>query len=121
MKMWSQSFLTLVLGCLVLVAGAIFEHATANERTVEPLAPVTSGGGGVMEGKVVEVESHTLVVENLEGKVVRIPMPGKTRESAKNFSKGDYIEATVTPEGNTTSVRIVANPENHKKINPLIR
>jgi hypothetical protein len=74
-----------------------------------------------MEGKVVEVESHTLVVENLDGKIVRLPMPGKTGESAIDFSKGDYIEATVTPEGITTSVRIVGNPENHEMINPLIR
>jgi hypothetical protein len=117
MKMRSQSFLPLVLGCFVFV-GAMGEHAGANDRTVESPAPVNSG---VTEGKVVEVESHTLVVESLDGKVVRIPMPGKTEESSSEFSKGDYIEATVTPQGITTSVRIVPNPEKHPEINPTLR
>lgn len=118
MKIRSQSFLPLVLGCLALMIGAIGEDAGANDRIVEPPAPVTSG---VTEGKVVEVESHTLVVESLDGKVVRIPMPGKTGESSSEFSKGDYIEATVTPQGTTTSVRIVPNPEKHPEINPALR
>lgn len=118
MKMWSQSFLSLVVGCLALVAGAMGGHAGANDRTDEFPAPVTSG---VVEGKVVEVETHTLVVENLEGNVVRIPMPGKTGESAQKFTKGDYIEATITPQGITTSMRIVPNPEKHPELNPTLR
>ena len=74
-------------------------------------APTATGGSGVIEGTVVEVESHTLVVKKNDGETVRVPMPGKSGEPAGQFSKGDYIEASVTPEGTTTSVRIVANPK----------
>jgi hypothetical protein len=121
MMTWFKPLLAVMLVTLACFSGILSEYLQANELPGEDPAPVTSGGAGVVEGKVVEVETHTLVIEKLDGETVRVPMPGKTGESAGEFSKGDYIEATVTPEGVTTSVRTVVNPEKHEMINPGIR
>lgn len=117
----SQLFLAIVLVSLAFFSGILSDYLQANEQPGEDPAPVASGAAGVVEGKIVEVESQTLVVEKLDGDIVRVPMPGKTGETAQDFSKGDYIEASVTPEGLTTSVRVVVNPEKHEEINPNIR
>lgn len=79
-------------------------HASGSED--KEIAPVASGG--VLEGRVIEAENLTLVVEKANGEVVRVPMPGKSGESAENFSQGDHIEVAISPEGITTSVRKVA-------------
>lgn len=121
MMLWSKFLWAVALSTLACGAGVMSGYLHANELPGEDPAPVTSGGLGVIEGKVVEVETLTLVIEKPDGEIVRVPMPGKTGEPASTFSKGDYIEAAVTPGGITTSVRTVVNPEQHEMINPNIR
>lgn len=121
MMTWSKSLLAIALSTLAFGAGVMSGYPQAKVLPGEDPAPVTSGGAGVIEGKVVEVETLTLVVEKPDGEIVRVPMPGKAEEPTSTFSKGDYIEATVTPGGNTTSVRTVVNLEKHEMINPDIR
>lgn len=118
---WTKPILAVVLITLALVAGVISEFSHANELPGENRAPVAEGGTGVIEGKILEVEQHTLVLEKLDGQTVRVPMPGQSGEPASEFAKGEWVEATVTPEGFTTSVRSVANPRKHEQINPKIR
>lgn len=81
-------------------------YASGEDKKIAPVA------SGVVEGRVIETEHLTLVVEKANGEVVRVPMPGKSGESADDFSKGDYIEIAISPEGITTSVRKVAKEEN---------
>ncbi|MBA3967968.1 MAG: hypothetical protein H0X47_19775 [Nitrospirales bacterium] len=107
----------LLASILVLFGGLMPESVVADDIGQKGPAPVVSG---VIEGKVVEVETNTLVLEKNNGKIVRVHMPGKSGNTAADFSKGDYIEAVVTPEGITTSVRVVLNPEKYD-INPNIR
>jgi hypothetical protein len=121
MMTWSKTSLAIALSTLAFGAGVMSGYPQAKVLPGGDPAPVTSGGAGVIEGKVVEVEPLGLVIEKPDGETVRVPMPGKTGEAASTFSKGDYIEATVTPRGNTTSVRTVVNPEKHEMINPDIR
>ena len=118
---WSKLHLAIVLVSLAFFSGILSDYLQANDQPGADSAPVASGAAGVVEGTIVEVDSQTLVIEKLDGDIVKIPMPGKTGETAQEFSKGDYIEAAVTPEGLTTSVRVVANPEKHEEINPKIR
>jgi hypothetical protein len=118
---WIQPIVMVVLLTLALVAGVMSEYSQAEKMPAQDRAPVATGQPGVIEGKIVEVESHTLVLERLDGQTVRVPMPGKSGETAGEFEKGEWVEATVTPEGITTSVRTVANPKEHEMINPEIR
>jgi len=60
---------------------------------------------GTIEGEILEVEKHTLVIKKQNGEEVRVRMPGQTEESAKNFGVGDQVEVHVTPEGITTSIQ----------------
>lgn len=103
-----------------LTTGFTLDNIRADELPKNDPAPLSTGGQGVIEGKVIEVETHTLVVKKIDGNVVRVRMPGKSGEKAKDFSVGEYIEASVTPEGMTTSVRKVVNPQKHD-INENIR
>ena len=84
----------------------VFSHDSvpifAQEEKNVGLAPVLSG---IIEGKIMEVETNTLVVETENGKTVRIRMPGKSGKSASEFVQGEFIEAAVSPEGITTSVK----------------
>ncbi|MCA9422918.1 MAG: hypothetical protein KC592_18005 [Nitrospira sp.] len=98
---------------LVLLSAPLSGHLHAQETAMEEPSPIASGIGGVVEGKVMEVENHTLVIENSNGKTVRVRMPGKSGKSSSDFSKGNYIEAAVSPEGITTSVRILENMQKH--------
>ena len=92
----------LIILCLaILLAGIYSSPILAQPEQETGLAPVLSG---VIEGKIMEVEKNTLVVETESGKTVRIPMPGKSGKSASEFAQGEFIEAAVSPEGITTSV-----------------
>ena len=93
----------------VAASGVMPNQIHASERDQKEIAPV---GSGVIEGRVIEVEQLTLVIEKANGEVVRVPMPGKSGESSTDFEKGDYIEVAISPEGITTSVRKVAKTEN---------
>ncbi|MEX2492971.1 MAG: hypothetical protein WD425_14555 [Nitrospirales bacterium] len=115
--MQTRGTMWLLASMLVLLGGLMPEYVMADDIGQKGLAPIASG---VIEGKVVEVETNTLVLEKNNGKIVRVRMPGKSGNTAVEFSKGDYIEAVVTPEGITTSARVVLNPEKHD-INPNIR
>ena len=70
-------------------------------------APVASG---VYEGEVLEVENHTLVVKQTDGDIVRVRMPGKSGKKSSDFQIGDKVEASVSPEGITTSVKRQVQP-----------
>ncbi len=106
---WVNASLCVAAVVFVAASGVIPDiiHASGSEH--KEIAPVASGG--VLEGRVIEVENLTLVVEKANGEVVRVPMPGKSGESADDFSTGDYIEIAISPQGITTSVRKVAKEE----------
>lgn len=93
----------------VAASGVVPDNIHASTSDLKEIAPVASGG--VLEGRVIEAENLTLVVAKANGEVVRVPMPGKSGESASDYSKGDYIEVAISPEGITTSVRKVAKGE----------
>lgn len=106
---WGSSCLCVAMILFVAASGVIPYHLHASEPDQKEIAPVASG---VVEGRVIEAEQLTLVIEKANGEVVRVPMPGKSGESAADFEKGDYIEVAISPEGITTSVRKVAKTEN---------
>ncbi len=93
----------------VVASGLIPYPIHASEPDQKEIAPVASG---VIEGRIIEVEHLTLVIEKANGEVVRVPMPGKSGESSADFEKGEYIEVAISPQGITTSVRKVAKTEN---------
>lgn len=104
---WSSSCVATIV--FVVASGVIPYHIHASESDQKEIAPVAAG---VVEGRVIEAEELTLVIEKANGEVVRVPMPGKSGESSADFEKGDYIEVAISPEGITTSVRKVAKTEN---------
>jgi hypothetical protein len=106
---WNSSFVGVAMILFVVAPGVIPYHSHASAPDQKEVAPVASG---VVEGRVIEVERLTLVMEKSDGEVVRVPMPGKSGESSADFEKGDYIEVAISPEGITTSVRKVAKTEN---------
>jgi hypothetical protein len=103
---WGNLSVCVATILFVAASGVMPYHVHASEREKKEIAPVASGG--VMEGRVIEAEKLTLVVEKANGEVVRVPMPGKSGESSGDFAKGDYIEVAISPQGITTSVRKVA-------------
>lgn len=106
---WVNSCLRVTTILLVVGSGVIPYHSYASEPEQKEIAPIAAG---VVEGRVIEVEQLTLVIEKANGEVVRVPMPGKSGESSADFKKGDSIEVAISPEGITTSVRKVAKTEN---------
>jgi hypothetical protein len=100
-----------MVGAVLMVSPLYAEkldEETVQEKAVT--APVDPGPGGILVAKVVAVEPKALVVENTEGDISRVPMPGESGKTADDFSVGDKIEAVITPEGITTSVRPVPSP-----------
>ncbi len=65
-------------------------------------APIATG---TYHGQVLEVEEHTLVVKQADGEIVRVRLPGQSGYQASDFQVGDQVEATVSPQGVTTSVK----------------
>ncbi|GJL58257.1 MAG: hypothetical protein NPIRA03_11140 [Nitrospirales bacterium] len=106
---WVNSCVCVATMVFVAASGMIPNHIHASEPDQTEIAPVASG---VVEGRVIEAEQLTLVIEKANGEVVRVPMPGKSGESSSEFEKGDYIEVAISPEGITTSVRKVAQTKN---------
>ncbi len=106
---WGSSGVWVATILFVVASGVIPYPVHASEPDQKEMAPVASG---VVEGRVIEVEQLTLVIEKANGEVVRVPMPGKSGESSADFEQGDYIEVAISPEGVTTSVRKVAKTEN---------
>jgi hypothetical protein len=109
------SFFVLPVSFLVFSFGLV-AHLYAEKADDAVTAPIDSGPGGVLEAEVTAVEPNVLLVKKADGEVARVPMPGESGKSASDFSKGDKIEAVITPEGVTTSVRIVPSPTEESPI-----
>lgn len=108
---WRYSSVCAATILFVAAAGVIpYSLHASKPGDQKEIAPVASGG--VLEGRVIEAETLTLVVEKVNGEIVRVPMPGKSGDSSADFAKGDYIEVAISPEGITTSVRKIAKTEN---------
>jgi hypothetical protein len=92
-------------------------YVVANESCQNGPFPIASEIGGVIEGKVVEMEANTLVLEKTTEKSPEFTCLAKAKILQGIFQRGtvkrDYIEAAVSLEGITTSVRLVPNTKNH--------
>jgi hypothetical protein len=97
----------LPISVAVFSSGGLVEPVYADEKEDAVTAPIDKGPGGILEAEVTHVEENVLLVKKADGELSRIPMPGESGKSAKEFSKGDNVQAVITPEGTTTSVRIV--------------
>jgi hypothetical protein len=95
--------ISLVLLSSAGVCGPVF----ADEKDEALTAPIDKGPGGILEAEVTHVETNVLLVKKEDGDVSRVPMPGESGKSAREFSEGDKIQAVITPKGTTTSVRKV--------------
>jgi hypothetical protein len=99
--------------CLLPISFTVFSSVGVVEPVLADIqedvvtAPIDPGPGGILEAEVTHVEEKVLLVKKENGEVSRIPMPGESGKSAKEFSKGDKVQAVITPEGTTTSVRTV--------------
>ena len=103
------SFLILPVSFIIVSVG-IVDYLYADEKVDAVTSPIDSGPGGILEAEVIHVEPNVLLVKKSDGEVSRVPMPGETGKSTSEFSKGDRIQAVITPEGITTSVRDVPAP-----------
>lgn len=100
-----------MVGAVLMVSPSYAENLdeeTAQEKAVT--APVDPGPGGILQAEVVAVEPKVLIVKNADGDISRVPLPGESGKTADEFSVGEKIEAVITPEGITTSVRPVPSP-----------
>ena len=89
----------------VFSSGGVVESVSANVKDDIVTAPIDKGPGGILEAEITHVDPKVLLVKKEDGETSRIPMPGESGKSATEFSKGDKIQAVITPQGTTTSVR----------------
>lgn len=101
------NFLILPISFIVFSSVGMVEYLYADEKDDMVTAPIDPGPGGILEAEVTHVESNVLLVKKPDGEISRIPMPGESGKSASEFSKGDKVQAVITPQGTTTSVRTV--------------
>ena len=101
------NFLILPISFTVFSSVGMVEHLYADEKDDVVTAPIDPGPGGILEAEITHVESNVLLVKKSDGEISRIPMPGESGKSASEFSKGDKVQAVITPQGTTTSVRTV--------------
>lgn len=86
----------------VFFSVGVVELVSANVKDDIVTAPIDKG---MLEAEITHVASNVLLVKKEDGETSRIPMPGESGKSATEFSKGDKIQAVITPQGTTTSVR----------------
>ncbi|GJL48960.1 MAG: hypothetical protein NPIRA01_01870 [Nitrospirales bacterium] len=104
MKNVSEQYGGVIVRALIvslLLAPVSFSSIIASAETE---SDISSLAAGTITGEILEIEENTLVIKKPNGEEVRVRMPGRTEEAAKDFEVGENVEVYVTPEGTTTSV-----------------
>lgn len=89
----------LLILCLTLLSGTAY-----SQTTTDPPSP----SAGTVKGDVLYWEGDELVVKEMSGREVRLRVNGETKieGAASKLKTGDKIEATLTPQGQTTTIRL---------------